>query len=54
MESEFGLGVGRKSAMAKKMGEGNLEAKDHWWLKGQNDVLTCYFHPLALILENIA
>lgn len=43
----------KNSAIAKKMGEGNFEVKGHYgWMKGQHVVITCYFYPLALILQN--
>lgn len=43
----------KNCAIAKKMGEGNFEAKGHYGcMKRQDDVITYYFYPLALILEN--
>lgn len=43
----------KNNTIAKKMGEGKFEVKGHYgWIKGQHDGITCYFYPLALILDN--
>lgn len=41
----------KNSAIAKKIGEGNLERiKGHYqWMKGQDDVITCYFYCIFII-----
>lgn len=48
----------KNSAIAKKIGEGNLERVEgrYQWMKEQGDVITCYFYHmfyhLTLILMN--
>lgn len=41
----------KKSAIAKKIGEGNLEGiKGHYqWMKWQEDVTSCHFYRIFII-----
>jgi len=41
----------KNSAIAKEIGEGNLErSKGHYqWMKGQDDVITCYYYRTSII-----
>lgn len=43
----------KNSAIAKKIAEGNLERIKvrYQWMKGQHDLITCYFYHLTLNLS---